>query len=74
MAYEPPKQVDFANGLVLKGVEQWKRYLNFKRGWVKLDPEIRRAFPSDRMVNEALRKVIELRKSLGRPLRNRKSA
>jgi hypothetical protein len=36
---------------------------------VLLDPQIRKAFPSEKAVNEALRLVIELRKTGSRPRR-----
>jgi hypothetical protein len=74
MAYESPKEVDFKSGIVLRGVQQWKQFLSFKRGWVKLDPELRRVFPTNEAVNETLRKVIAQRTSLDSDSKRRKTA
>lgn len=74
MEYEPPKEVDFKSGIVLKGARQWRQFLSFKRGWVKLDPAIRQAFPTDEAVNRALRKAIKQKQSIGSAVGLRKSA
>ncbi|MGB7159830.1 MAG: hypothetical protein WBD40_17315 [Tepidisphaeraceae bacterium] len=59
-AYEPPAEVDFSKGLVFRGVKAWRQYLSWKRGYVKLDPELREVFPDDRAVNALLRQVVEV--------------
>lgn len=74
MDYEPPKEVDFTSGIVLRGVRQWKQFLSFKRGWAKLDPALRQAFPTDEAVNQTLRKAMKQRQPLGSAAELRKSA
>ncbi|MGB7159827.1 MAG: hypothetical protein WBD40_17300 [Tepidisphaeraceae bacterium] len=39
----------------------WKRELERRKGYVRLDSDLRKAFPSDDLVNQALRKIIEIR-------------
>jgi hypothetical protein len=59
MSYEPPAEVDFSSGLVFRGLKGWKIYREWRRKVAMLDPEVRKAFPNDRSVNDALRKLIE---------------
>ena len=61
MAYEPPGEVDFSSGLVFRGLKAWKAYRQWRRKVVILDPDVRKAFPDDVSVNEALKKVLELK-------------
>jgi hypothetical protein len=69
MAYDAPAEVDFSKGQVLRGEAAWQKYLSAKRGYAKLAPEVRKAFPDDKSVNEALRSLMRQR-----PGRHRKSA
>ncbi|HEV2296507.1 MAG TPA: hypothetical protein VGR35_21865 [Tepidisphaeraceae bacterium] len=62
MAYEPPAEVDFSTGLVFHGMKEWRRYISWKRGYVKLDPDLRKLLPDDRKVNQILRNALALRK------------
>ena len=71
MACEAPAEVDFSKGLVIHGRSAWREYLARKRAFAKLDPDVRRAFPDDRAVNEALRSLIPTHPG---PARRRKSA
>jgi hypothetical protein len=52
---------------------RWSEILTFSRGYVRLDPEIRRFFKDDKAVNEALREAMEMMK-LKPPLPRRKTA
>jgi hypothetical protein len=63
MAYDAAEDVSDSKRFVTvaRGRKEWEQYLSFRRGFVKLDPDVRRAFPDDRSVNEVLKKVIELR-------------
>ena len=53
--------------VLLKGAVRGKYYKRYQDGTnlVLLDPEVRRAFRDDKAVNDALRLVIELRKTTG---------
>jgi hypothetical protein len=46
--------------IIARGSKEWEAFLSFKRGFVRLEPNVRKAFPDERSVNEALKKVIEL--------------
>lgn len=46
--------------IIARGKAEWQKFLTYKRGYVRLEPELRKAFPDDKAVNEALRKVVEL--------------
>ena len=61
MAYDPSAE-ETASWLPIpgRGLAAFNRFYKWKRQMVRLDPDIRRAFPDDRSVNVALRKVIEL--------------
>jgi hypothetical protein len=66
-------RAEYDLGQLLKGAVRGKYVKALQTGTnlVRLDPEVRRVFRSDRAVNDALRLVIELRK-IGRsasPLR-----
>jgi hypothetical protein len=43
-------------------------------GYVRLDPELRHAFPNDKAVNDALKKVVELSRIPAASSRSKKSA
>ena len=66
MAYEPPVDVSDPKRfpLVCRGGDEWRKFLSFKRGFVRLDPELRKAFPDDRSVNEALRAVVNVARTI----------
>ena len=54
--------VDASKGpFIRKGTEEWEAFFTFKRGFVGLEPEIRKAFPNDKSVNDVLKKVLELK-------------
>lgn len=59
--------------MIARGETQWRKFLSFKHGFVQLTPELRKAFPDDKAVNEALQKVVELR-SIGMTASRRRSA
>jgi hypothetical protein len=41
---------------ITRGGKDWKKFVNFRNGFVRLDPEFRKAFPTERAVNSFLRK------------------
>jgi hypothetical protein len=61
------KRSDF--GLLVRG--KYARRLAKATNIVVLEPEVAEAFPNDRAVNRALRKLIVERKSIPRPPRKR---
>ena len=73
MAYDAPREVNFKKGLVIQGFDAWKALLSAERGYVRLAPDVRRAFPDDKSVNAALRAM--MKPKLGSDThRSRKSA
>lgn len=62
MAYEPPADMSDPEKYptIAVGRREWLRFLSFKRGYARLDPDLREAFPDDRAVNAALRHVKQL--------------
>ena len=42
----------------------WRQYFSFERGYVLLDPEVRKAFPTDKAVNNALRMLVDIARRL----------
>jgi hypothetical protein len=63
MAYDiPPDTSDPKRFPTLgRGPKDWKKFMTFRNGFIRIDPKLRKAFPDDRSVNAALQKVIELR-------------
>jgi hypothetical protein len=43
----------------LRGLKEWRAFLSFKRGYVRLQPDVRSAFPNDDAVNTALRSLMK---------------
>lgn len=62
MAYEAPADVSDPKRFptIARGRREWGQFLAFKRGYVRLDPDLRELFRDDRAVNEVLRKAAEL--------------
>ena len=56
-------EYDFSKGVRGKYAEKYKEGTNI----VLLDPELRKSFPNDKAVNEALREFLELKKANDRP-------
>ena len=62
MAYELPEETSDWLPIPGRGWKAAKRFIAWKRQMARLDPDVRRAFPDDRAVNAALRKVVEIQK------------
>lgn len=73
MAYEPPVEIDFSKGVLIRGLDNWRRFRKWKKHTATLTPTIRAAFPNDQLVNQALQMVLELR-SVGSSPKRKKSA
>jgi hypothetical protein len=58
--------------VIVRGLEEWKRFLSFKRGYVRLDPDLKKKFRNDSTVNDALRSWLEIQDASKR--KKRKSA
>jgi hypothetical protein len=61
MAYEAPEDTSDWIPVPGRGWAAYEKFRQWKRQMAKLDPEVRKAFPDDRSVNEVLRKVMEIR-------------
>lgn len=74
MAYEAPPDVSDPKRfpLIARGNQEWEQFLSVKRGYVRLDPDLRKFFADDRRVNDLLRHVMEAAKAA--KSRPRKSA
>ena len=61
MAYDSPADVSDpkAYPTVARGDKQWRAYLSAKRRYVRLEPDVLKAFPTAESVNAALRALIE---------------
>jgi len=55
---------------ITRGEKDWKKFLNFKNGFVRLDPKLRKVFRSSQQVNQTLLEVLKKDRAEGR----RKSA
>ena len=67
MAYNAPPDVSDPKRypIVARDVNEWKKFLTFKRGFTRLDPDVRKAFPDDQAVNEALRLLVSTARNIG---------
>jgi hypothetical protein len=61
MAYDAPADTSDPKRFptIARGRKEWEQLLSFKRGYVRLDPDVRAHFKDDKMINELLRKLIE---------------
>jgi hypothetical protein len=48
---------------VTRGGKDWKKFINFRNGFARLAPDVRKAFPTNRSVNVALRRYLQAEKS-----------
>jgi hypothetical protein len=73
MAYEAPEDVSDPNRFptIARGRPEWLEFLAFKRGYVRLAPELRRFFKDEEAVNDALRKLVQ---AMPGPVKKRKTA
>lgn len=58
--------------VIAHGQKEWERFISFRRGYVRLDRDLRKVFKDDESVNQALRKLIEAKPVS--PARKRKTA
>lgn len=56
---------------ITRGDRDWKKFVAFRNGFVRLSPELRKQFADERAVNEALREYLRLRKTASN--KNRKA-
>jgi hypothetical protein len=75
MAYEPPADTSDPKRFptIARGRKEWEQFLSVKRGYVRLDPDLRAHFPDDEIVNKLLREVMQLAKRYA-PTKRKKSA
>jgi hypothetical protein len=43
---------------ITRGGKDWEKFISFRNGFVRLEPELRKAFGTSRAVNEALREYL----------------
>jgi hypothetical protein len=43
---------------ITRGDKDWKKFVNFRNGFARIAPDLRKAFPNDRAVNDALREFL----------------
>ena len=72
IAYQGPNEVDFETGLVIQGLDAWRKYRAWRKQSATLEPKVRKAFPDDQSVNEALKVVMQIRHHFIVPSRSRK--
>ncbi len=48
---------------ITRGAKDWKKFINFRNGFARLDPELRKAFPTNRSDNAALKSCLRARDS-----------
>lgn len=61
MAYDAPPDTSDPRRFptITRGEKDWKKFLNFRNGFVRLEPKVRNAFPTSEAVNQALRALIK---------------
>jgi len=57
-----------------KVIEAWRKQLTANGAYARIDPDVRRVFPDDQMLNRALRKVMELQQLANENVKRKKSA
>lgn len=46
---------------ITRGDKDWKKFITFRNGFVRLGPALRKRFPNNRAVNAALRNYLAAR-------------
>jgi len=46
---------------ITRGDKDWKKFISFRNGFVRLSPELRKMFPNNRSVNNALEAFLQTR-------------
>jgi hypothetical protein len=61
MAYDAPPDTSDPNRFptITRGDKDWKKFVKFRNGFVRLEPAVRKAFPNDKSVNAALRAILK---------------
>lgn len=49
---------------ITRGDKDWKKFIAFRNGFVRLTPELQMQFKDERAVNEALRQYMQMRKTI----------
>jgi hypothetical protein len=69
MAYDPSPEETERWPLVARGIEEWRRFFAFRRGFVRLEPEVADFYGSEKTVNSVLRKIMEADAAIRAPRR-----
>ena len=59
MVYDPSPEETERWPVVARGVEEWRHFVSFKRGYVRLEADIAKFYPDAKTVNSILRKFME---------------
>ena len=59
MAYDPGPEETERWPLVARGLDEWRRFFAFRRGFVRLEPELATFYGSAETVNRVLKKIME---------------
>jgi hypothetical protein len=69
LAYDPSPADTERWPLVARGFEQWRRFFAFRRGFVRLEPEVASFYGNEETVNNVLRKIMEADAAIQAPRR-----
>ncbi|MCC7351622.1 MAG: hypothetical protein IT446_13750 [Phycisphaerales bacterium] len=47
---------------ITRGDKDWKKFIAFRNGFVRLSPDLQKQFKDERAVNEALRQYLRMRR------------
>ena len=66
MAYDCPPDTSDPRKFpsIRPGDKEWSRFLNFRKGFAKIDPELRKFFKTDKAVNDALNELLQIKRSI----------
>lgn len=48
---------------ITRGDKDWKKFIAFRNGFVRLSPDLQKQFKDEQAVNEALRQYLQMRKA-----------
>jgi hypothetical protein len=69
VAYDPSPEETERWPLVARGIEEWRRFFAFRRGFVRLEPEVANFYGSEETVNNVLKKIMDADAAIKSPRR-----
>jgi hypothetical protein len=63
MAYDAPRDTSDPKRFptIGRGPKDWRKFMKFRNGFVRIEPKLRRAFANEKAVNQALKKALGMR-------------